>query len=77
MLLFKCLNGTGPTYIGSLFLTLILKLTTILSLIHYKSYGTVCPHKCVFQVTLMTSKVNCTIAAFYGTRLTECMIVAF
>ena len=29
------------------------------------SYGTVCPLKCVFQVMLMTSKVNCTITAFF------------
>ena len=28
------------------------------------SYGTVCLLKCVFQVMLITSEVNCTIAVF-------------
>ena len=80
ILLFKCLNITGSTYTGSLFkyrhtpyrlrgeglnfLTLILNLRRILSLIHKLSYGTVCLLKCVFQNILMTSEVNCTTLAF-------------
>ena len=83
ILLFKCLNGTGPTYIGSLFKyrhtpyglrgeglnlelpNFNLNLKRILSLIHYwTKSGTVCLLKYVFQVMLMTSEVNCTIADF-------------
>ena len=82
ILVFKCLNGTGPTYIGSLFkyrhtpyrlrvegLNLELpnfnlkfkknSFTYSLTI----SYGTVCLLKCVFQVMLMTSEVDCTTAA--------------
>ena len=56
-------KGLKKKYIWN-YLTLIINLRRILSLIHQLSYGTVCPLKCVFQVMLMTSKVNCTIAAF-------------
>ena len=80
ILLFKCLNGTGPTYIGSLFkyrrtpyrlrvegLNLELPNFNLKfkknSFTYSLSYG-VCHLKCVFQVMLMTSEVNCTTVAF-------------
>ena len=81
ILLFKCLNGTGPTYIGSLFkyrltpfrlrgeglnlelLNFNLKFKKN-SLTYSLSYGAVCLLKCVFQVRLMTSEVDCSTAAF-------------
>ena len=73
ILLFKCLNGTGPTYIASLFkyrhkpyrlrgegLNLELPKFNCIS-----KKNSVCLLMCVFpQVMLVTSEVNCTIAVF-------------
>ena len=67
ILLFKCLKGMEPSYLGILFwncLILTFKVKkAFFSLTCSLSYGTICPLKYVFQGMSITSKANCKIAA--------------